>query len=114
MSTVRQENNLAISNESHDILLKKLHSKFNDDQKQLFVQHFVMYLHHHQETAFVIDMDDIWEWLGFARKDNCKRVLEKNFERDSHKNKILQNITKYFFRKLRRMLQSGDQVRKLQ
>jgi phage anti-repressor protein len=39
-----------------------------------------MYLNHNQEKEYIVDLDDIWEWLGFARKDNCKRVLEKNFQ----------------------------------
>ena len=26
-----------------------------------------------------INLDNIWEWLGFSQKVNAKRVLEKNF-----------------------------------
>ena len=27
----------------------------------------------------MIDLDNIWQWLGFSQKDASKRVLEKNF-----------------------------------
>jgi hypothetical protein len=64
--------------------LKKLLSKFNDDQKQLFVQNFVLYLHHHQQNDFVIDMDDIWEWLGFSIKQKAKDLLVRHFARESN------------------------------
>ena len=28
---------------------------------------------------FVIDFDSVWKWLGFTRKDNAKRLLDKFF-----------------------------------
>lgn len=31
------------------------------------------------EDAFPVDFEAFWQWCGFARKDNAKRVLEKNF-----------------------------------
>jgi len=40
-----------------------------------------MYLSYNK-TDFVIDLDDVWKWLGFARKDPAKRLLEKHFTRD--------------------------------
>lgn len=79
-TTVRQQNQLGILNASDDKLLKKLQSKFTDEEQQLFVKSFRMYLNHDQETEYIVDLDDIWEWLGFSRKDNCKRLLEKFFK----------------------------------
>jgi hypothetical protein len=31
---------------------------------------------------FVIDLDDIWKWLGFSQKAMAKRALEKNFKQE--------------------------------
>lgn len=31
------------------------------------------------QDEFPVDFDQFWQWCGFARKDNAKRVLEKNF-----------------------------------
>ena len=78
-TTVRQQNQLGILNASDDKLLKKLQIKFTEEEQQLFVQSFCMYLNHDQEAEYIVDLDDIWEWLGFARKENCKKVLEKTF-----------------------------------
>ena len=83
-TTVGQHNELCILNASDDNLLQKLQSKFTEEDQELFVQSFIMYLNHDQENDFVIDMDNIWEWLGFARKENCKRVLKKHFIKDVH------------------------------
>ena len=27
----------------------------------------------------VIDLDDVWEWLGFIKKSNAKRLIKKLF-----------------------------------
>jgi phage anti-repressor protein len=52
----------------------------NEDQKQ-FVMNFQLYLiYGNDPTRFVVDLDNVWEWLGFARKDVAKKVLIKNFE----------------------------------
>ena len=83
-TTVRQQNQLGVLNASDDKLLKKLQSKFTEEEQQLFVQSFRMYLNHDQETEYIVDLDDIWEWLGFARKENCKKVLEKHFQEGMH------------------------------
>ena len=31
---------------------------------------------------FVVDLDNIWKWLGFSTKQNSERVLEKHFKLD--------------------------------
>lgn len=83
-TTVRQQNQLSVLNASDDKLFKKLQSKFTEEEQQLFVQSFCMYLNHDQEAEYIVDLDDIWEWLGFARKENCKKVLEKHFQEGMH------------------------------
>lgn len=34
------------------------------------------------QDEFPVDFDEFWQWCGYARKDNAKRVLEKNFTED--------------------------------
>jgi hypothetical protein len=59
-------------------LIQKLKNSFNDYEQQIFLASFYCYLKY-DKNAFVIDLDDIWKWLGFGQKVNAKRVLEKNF-----------------------------------
>ena len=63
-------------------LIDKIKKTFTEYQQQLFVASFLCYLNFNQKTDFVIDLDDIWKWLGFERKSFCKRVLEKHFIQD--------------------------------
>lgn len=62
--------------------IEKIQSNFTELQQQLFVSSFYCYLNYDSKTDFVIDLDDIWKWLGFSRKEFCKKALEKNFVKD--------------------------------
>jgi hypothetical protein len=71
-----------LSTEFQTNLLHKIQETFTDDQQQLFVASFYTYLNYNSKTDFVIDLDNVWKWIGFTRKDNCKRTLEKHFTKD--------------------------------
>jgi hypothetical protein len=60
-------------------LLTKIQSKFTDFEQQLFVSSFYCYLNCDTKKDFVIDLDDVWKWLGFSIKQKAKFLLEKNF-----------------------------------
>jgi len=62
--------------------LIKIKENFNDNQQQLFVASFYCFLNYDKKNDFVIDFDNVWKWLGFTRKDNSKRLLEKFFTED--------------------------------
>jgi phage anti-repressor protein len=63
-------------------LLEKIQQSFTDDQQQLFVASFYTYLNYNSKTDFVIDLDNVWKWLGFSRKEHCKTALVKHFTKD--------------------------------
>jgi hypothetical protein len=68
-----------------DEFSKVLLQNFTNEEQRLFVQSFQAYLHYgNDDSAFVIDLEDVWQWLGFARIDNCKNVLFKNFKIGIH------------------------------
>lgn len=62
-------------------LLEKIKENFNLEEQQLFIASFYCYLNYN-ENDFVIDLDDVWKWLGFNQKYNAKRLLEKTFTID--------------------------------
>lgn len=59
--------------------LIKIKESFTDTQQELFISSFYCYLNYNQKNDFVINLDDIWEWVGFSQKVNAKKVIEKNF-----------------------------------
>jgi len=61
-------------------LITKLKDKFSTHDQQLFVSSFYCYLNYNSTNDFVIDLDNIWKWLGFTQKVSAKRVLERQFK----------------------------------
>ena len=66
-----------LSNTYQNKLLNKIKEKFSDNEQQIFVASFYCYLNYKDE--FIIDLDNIWKWLGFNQKFNAKRLLENLF-----------------------------------
>jgi len=60
-------------------LLEKIKKSFTQDEQQLFITSFYCYLNYDDLNDYIIDLDDIWTWLGFSQKDSAKRLLTKNF-----------------------------------
>lgn len=57
-----------------------LSEKMTTDEQRLFADSFKMYLDYgRDDTAFVVDFDDVWKWVGFSNFANAKRVLVKKF-----------------------------------
>ena len=63
-------------------LIHKIKENFTGFEQQLFVSSFYCYLNYDKNIDFVIDLDDIWKWLGFQQKINAKMLLEKYFKLD--------------------------------
>lgn len=59
--------------------LKKIQDNFNEKEQRFFVANFFAYLNYDSKKDFVINFDDVWKWVGFTRKDNAKRLLDKYF-----------------------------------
>ena len=63
-------------------LLTKIKAKFTETEQQLFVASFYGFLKYDINTDFVIDLDDLWKWVGFAQKVKAKMLLENHFVKD--------------------------------
>jgi len=60
-------------------LLTKIKANFTDFEQQLFLSSFYCYFNYHPTNDFVIDLDNVWKWLGFSQKQRAKELLEKHF-----------------------------------
>jgi hypothetical protein len=73
-------------------LVEKVKRHFNNYEQQMFLASFYCYLKHDNKNDFVIDLDNVWNWLGFSSKFNAKRLLEKCFTLDlDYKQSLLPN-----------------------
>lgn len=79
-------------------LLTKIKNNFTDTEQQLFVASFYCFLKYNQRNDFVIDLDNIWKWIGFSTKQKAKNLLEKNFViNNDYKNLLNQQVSHNLF-----------------
>jgi hypothetical protein len=78
-----------LSGNYNNNLLDKIKNTFTDFEQQLFVSSFYCFLNYHPTNDFVIDLDDVWKWMGFFQKENAKRLLEKQFVSDKDYKNLL-------------------------
>jgi hypothetical protein len=71
-----------LSRKYNNLLLAKLQENFSTFEQQLFVSSFYCYLNFDKNTDFVVDLDDVWRWLGFTQKVTAKTMIETNFKVD--------------------------------
>ena len=60
-------------------LINKIKEDFTETQQQLFVASFYSYLKYDKNTDYIIDLDDVWKWLGFSQKANVKKIIDRTF-----------------------------------
>jgi phage anti-repressor protein len=88
------DDNLVAAKQIDDKLLNMLQTDLHTEEQQQFVMNFKLYLTYGNDgTKFVVDLNNIWEWLGFATKGSAKRTLFKNYERNTDFVMNLLNMT---------------------
>jgi hypothetical protein len=68
-----------LSKDYQNKLINQIIENFTELQQKMFVSSFYCYLNYNSKKDFIIDLDDVWKWVGFSRKDHAKRLLEKYF-----------------------------------
>ena len=68
-----------ISSAYNSKLLLKIQESFTGFEQQLFISNFYCYLNYDCIIDFVIDLDNVWRWLGFSQKIRAKEIIERNF-----------------------------------
>jgi phage anti-repressor protein len=83
-----------MTQEITDMLL----TEFTTEDHQIFLTNFKLYLAYDDDSSDekVIDLDHVWEWMGFARKDIAKRTLQNNFELDTEYSVLRKNAEDVF------------------
>ena len=75
-------NILKLNSNDDDPIFMKLKERFNTTNQQLFINNYYMYNKYDKKNDYVVDLDDVYEEIGFINKGNAKRLLEKYFKID--------------------------------
>jgi len=78
-----------LSGDYQSKLVEKVKNNFTNYEQQMFLSSFYCYLKYDSKNDFVIDLDNVWKWLGFSQKNNAKMLLEKQFIIDKDYKRLL-------------------------
>jgi len=81
-------------------LITKIKENFTEFEQQLFVSSFYYYLNYNQKNDFIIDLDNVWTWIGFKQKIKAKILLEKHFILDKDYKILLSHAGKQDYKNL--------------
>jgi len=60
-------------------LIDKLKEHFDDEEQRLYVSNLFLYLNYHPINDFVVNLENVWKFIGFSNKANAKRLLKQHF-----------------------------------
>ena len=81
-----------LSSDYSSDIIQKIKKNFTDYEQQLFVANFYIYLNYNSHKDFIIDLENVWKWLGFGKKSDCKNLLTNNFIENEDFKIIKKNI----------------------
>lgn len=70
-------------------LIEKLQNHFTDEEQRLYVCNLFLYLNYHAVNDFIVNLDNVWKFIGFSNKANAKRLLKHNFKENTDYKKLL-------------------------
>lgn len=62
-----------LNNTYNNKYIERIKTTFTNTEQQIFLSSFYCYLNYDSEKDFVVELNNIWIWLGFSRIDHCKR-----------------------------------------
>ena len=72
-------------------LIDKLKEHFSEEEQKLYVSNLFLYLNYHPVNDFVVNLENVWKFIGFSNKGNAKRLLKQHFtENRDYKIALLQ------------------------
>jgi hypothetical protein len=72
-------NTLTLLDNNNNKFVTKLKEHFTEEEQQLYVGNLYMYMNYHPINDFVVNLDNVWKFIGFSNKANGKRLLKQHF-----------------------------------
>ena len=81
INLIENNSNIGLSKKYNSKFINNIKENFTELQQKLFVTFYYFTLNTN-ENDFIIDIDDVWSWIGYTQKVNAKQLIEKNFIKD--------------------------------
>jgi hypothetical protein len=69
--------------------INKLQEHFSEEEQSLYVCHLFLYLNYHPTADYIVNLENVWKFIGFANKENAKRTIKNNFVEGEDYKKLL-------------------------
>ena len=87
IKTLIQTSNIQIYDQNK--LIDKLKEHFTEEEQKLYVTNLFLYLNYHPVDDFVVNLENVWKFIGFSNKANGKRLLKQHFTENKDYQKLL-------------------------
>ena len=81
INLIENNSNIGLSKKYNSKFINNIKENFTELQQKLFVTFYYFTLNTN-ENDFIIDIDDVWSWIGYTQKVNAKQLIEKKFIKD--------------------------------
>jgi phage anti-repressor protein len=77
-----QNANTTLSLNIQTKMINILNEEFSEEEQQWYIANLYIYMHYHPTNDYPINLEDIFQMIGFANKGNAKRTLDNNFTKN--------------------------------
>jgi phage anti-repressor protein len=77
IKTLVQTSNIQIYDQNK--LIDKLKEHFDEAEQKLYVANLFLYLNYHPTNDYIVNLENVWKFIGFSNKANGKRLLKQHF-----------------------------------
>jgi phage anti-repressor protein len=77
-----KSNNNKMSINIQNKLVTKMNETFQEEEQRWYAANLYIYMNYHPTDDFPIDLNDVYEMIGFINKANAKKTLINNFAED--------------------------------
>ena len=60
-------------------ILNVIQTEFNKSQQEMYIAFSYCQFNYDKENDYIIDINNIWKWLGFSKKSDVIKILEENY-----------------------------------
>ena len=82
VEAIEKNPNTKISSTYNNKIIEKIKNNFNEEEQKLYIVSFYSFLNYDEFSDYVVDLDDVWKWLGYGQKIKAKILLERHFKKN--------------------------------
>ena len=81
INLIENNSNIGLSKKYNSKFINNIKENFTELQQKLFIA-FYYFRINTNENDFIIDLDDVWSWIGYSQKVKAKQLIQKKFIKD--------------------------------